>query len=143
MEREPLPALIDVTQLLKEPVGSSRSYDLNGVIHEEVKGLVEGKAKLIHISQGVLVQCELTTEVELICSRCLDTFLLPVSYTAEEEFASVSDLCRDLVLPSSEQSERFTIDDRNILDLSELIRQYTLLNLPMKPLCRLDCPGVD
>ena len=143
MEKEPLRALINVAQLLKEPVGSSQSYDISGMIDEEVEGFIEGKAKLIHISQGVLVQCKLTTEVKLICSRCLDTFLFPISFTAEEEFLPVSDVPDDLALSSPEQSEEFTIDNKNILDLSELIRQYTLLNLPMKPLGRLDCPGVN
>ncbi len=143
MEKEPLTALINVTQLLKEPVGSSQNYDISGVIDEEVEGNVEGKAKLIHTDQGVLVQCKLTTEVKLICSRCLDTFSLPIDFTAEEEFNPVIDVSGDLALSSSEQSEEFTIDNKNILDLSELIRQYTLLNLPMKPLCRPDCPGID
>jgi uncharacterized protein len=143
MEKEPLRASINVAQLLKEPVGSSQSYDISGMIYEEVEGFVEGKAKLIHISQGVLVQCKLTAEVKLICSRCLNTFLFPISFTAEEEFLPISDLSGDLVLSSPEQSEEFTIDNKNILDLSELIRQYTLLNLPMKPLCRPGCPGIN
>jgi uncharacterized protein len=143
MEKEPLIAAINVAQLLKEPVGSSQIYDIGGVIAEEVEGIVEGKAKLIHISQGVLVQCKLTAEVKLVCSRCLDSFSLPISFTAEEEFVPVSDMSGDLALSSSEQSEEFTIDNKNILDLSELIRQYTLLYLPMKPLCRPDCPGIN
>jgi len=142
MEKESLRALINVAQLLKEPIGSTQSYDISGMIDEEVEGFVEGKAKVIHISQGVLVQCKLTAEVKLICSRCLDTFLFPISFTAEEEFLPISDVSGDLALSSPEQSEEFTIDNKNILDLSELIRQYTLLNLPMKPLCRSDCPGM-
>jgi len=142
MKREPLKALIDVAQLLKEPVGSSQSYDIDGIISEEIEGFVEGKAKVIHISQGVLVQCKLTAEVKLICSRCLDTFLFPISFTAEEEFLPISDVSGDLAISSVEQSEGFTINSKNILDLSELIRQYMLLNLPMKPLCRPDCPGI-
>jgi len=142
MEREPLSALINIAQLLKEPVGSSQSHDISGTISEEVKGFVEGKAKVIRTNRGVLVQCKLTAEVELICSRCLNAFLYPISFTAEEEFFSVSDVPIDLARSSPEQSEGFTIDNKNILDLSELIRQYTLLSLPMKPLCRLDCPGM-
>jgi uncharacterized protein len=142
MEREPLRALINVSQLLREPVGSSQSYDISGTIYEEVEGFVEGKANLIRISQGVLVQCKLTAEVKLICSRCLNTFLCPMSFTAEEEFLPISDVSGNLGLSSSEQSEEFTIDNKNVLDLSELIRQYLLLNLPMKPLCRPDCPGM-
>jgi uncharacterized protein len=142
MKREPLKALINVAQLLKEPVGSSQSYDIDGIISEEIEGFVEGKAKVIHINRGVLVQCKLTAEVKLICSRCLDTFLFPISFTAEEEFLPISDVSGDLAISSVEQSEEFTINSKNILDLSELIRQYMLLNLPMKPLCRPDCPGI-
>ena len=142
MEREPLSALINVAQLLKEPVGSSQSHDMSGMIGEGVEGFVEGKAKVIRISRGVLVQCKLTAEVKLICSRCLNTFLCPISFTAEEEFLPVSDVSGDLALSSPEQSEGSTIDNKNVLDLSELIRQYILLNLPMKPLCRPDCPGI-
>jgi len=142
MEREPLRALINVAQLLKEPVGSSQSHDISGTIGEEVEAFVEGKAKVIRISRGVLVQCKLNVEVKLICSRCLNTFLCPISFTAEEEFLPISDLPGDLALSSPEQSEGFTINNKNILDLSELIRQYVLLNLPMKPLCRPDCPGI-
>ena len=142
MKREPRKALINVAQLLKEPVGSSQIHDISGIIGEEVEGFVEGKAKVIRIGQGVLVQCKLNAEVKLICSRCLDAFLCPISFTAEEEFLPISDVSGDLELSSPEQSEEFTIDDKNILDLSELIRQYVLLNLPMKPLCRPDCPGM-
>jgi len=142
MEREPLRALINVAQLLKEPVGSSQSHDISGTIGEEVEGFAEGKAKLIHSNRGVLVQCKLNAEVKLICSRCLNTFLCPISFTAEEEFLPISDVSGDLAPSSPEQSEGFTIDNKHILDLSELIRQYTLLNLPMKPLCRPDCPGM-
>ena len=142
MEREPLKALINVAQLLKEPVGSSQSHDISGTIGEEVEGFVEGNANLIRISRGVLVQCKLTAEVKLICSRCLNTFLCPMSFTAEEEFLPISDVSGDLAPSLLEQSEGFTINNKNILDLSELIRQYILLNLPMKPLCRPDCPGI-
>ena len=142
MEREPLSALINVAQLLKEPVGSSQSHDMSGMIGEGVEGFVEGKAKVIRISRGVLVQCKLTAEVKLICSRCLDTFLCPMSFIAEEEFLPIADVSGDLARSLPEQSEGFTINNKNILDLSELIRQYILLNLSMKPLCRPDCPGM-
>jgi uncharacterized protein len=142
MKREPLKALINVTHLLKEPVGSSQSHDISGIIGEEVEGFVEGKVKVIRISKGVFVQCKLNAEVKLICSRCLDAFLCPISFSAEEEFLPISDVSDDLAPSSLEQSEEFTIDDKNILDLGELIRQYVLLNLPMKPLCRPNCPGM-
>jgi uncharacterized protein len=141
MKREPLKTSINVTQLLKEPVGSSQNHHISGMLAEAVEGSIEGKIKVIRISRGVLVQCKLDAEVKLVCSRCLAAFLCPISFTAEEEFLPVGAVSNGSALTSPEQSERFTIDDRNILDLGELIRQYVLLNLPMKPLCRPDCPG--
>jgi uncharacterized protein len=142
MKREPLEALINVASLLKEPVGSSQIYDIKGMLGDDIHGSVEGTAKVIHIAQGVLVRCELGAEVRLVCSRCLETFLCPVSFSAEEEFLPVADVSDDLTVPLPDRSEQFTIDDRNMLDLGELIRQYVLLNLPMKPLCCPDCPGM-
>jgi uncharacterized protein len=141
MKREPLKALVNVASLLKEPVGSSQSYDIKEVLGDEIEGSIEGTAKMIRTNRGVLVQCELSAEVKLICSRCLEAFLCPISFTAEDEFVPVADVSGDLALSSPEQSEEFTIDDRNIVDLGELIRQYVLLNLPMKPLCLPNCPG--
>lgn len=142
LKREPLRALVNVAQLLKEPVGSSQSHDLSGMIDEEVEGSVEGKVKLIRTSRGVLVQGRLTIEVKLICSRCLDTFLCPIDFTVEEEFLPTVDVSSGLALSLPEKLDGCTIDNNNILDLGELIRQYTLLSLPMKPLCRPDCLGM-
>ena len=143
MKREPLRALINVTQLLKEPVGSSQSCDINGTLSDEIEGSIEGTAEMTRTTRGVLVKCELSAEVKLLCSRCLEAFLCPISFIAEEEFLPVADVSDDLALCSPEQSEGFTIDDKNIVDVGELIRQYVLLNLPMKPLCRTDCPGIN
>ena len=142
MKEQPLEASINVAHLLREPVGSSQNYDMNGMISGEVKGFIEGRAKVIRINRGVLVQCEFEADVRLICSRCLNSFLCSMGFTAEEEFLPVADVSGDSELSETTELERFTIDDRNILDLGELIRQYVLLNLPMKPLCQPDCPGV-
>jgi len=142
IEGDLLRSLVNVAQLLKEPVGSSRSYDINGIIKEQVEASIKGKIILIRSGRGVLIQGELAAEIKLTCSRCLDNFLCPVSFTVEEEVLPVDDLSRDLVLSLPEKAEGFIIDINGILDLGELIRQYTLLNLPMKPLCRPYCAGI-
>lgn len=130
----PFKGLINVAQLLREPVGSSCRYNAAEIIAEQAGSSITGRVVLIHTSDGILVQAQLNTEVELTCSRCLDTFLCPVSFTIDEEY-----------LPSSlsDPSASVAIDDDDVLDLGEVIRQYTLLNLPMKPLCRPDCAGME
>ncbi|MFO7995929.1 MAG: DUF177 domain-containing protein [Dehalococcoidia bacterium] len=142
IEGELLGTSANVAQLLKEPVGSSRSYDIDGTIDGEVEGAVKGRVKLIHTNRGVLAQAELSVDVRLACSRCLDTFSCHLGFTVEEEFLPTVDIASGLPLSLEEEADEFTIDSKNILDLGELIRQYTLLNLPMKPLCRPDCSGI-
>jgi Predicted metal-binding, possibly nucleic acid-binding protein len=138
----PFESWVNVAQLLKEPVGSSRSYDIDDVLAEQVVGSVEGKIMLIRSSQGILVRGELTVKVELMCSRCLNPFFCPISFNIEEEFFSTVDVSSGLPLSLPEEANGFTIDGNHMLNLSKLIRQYVLLNLPMKPLCRPDCAGM-
>ncbi len=139
---EPLIPLVNVAQLLKEPVGSSRSYAVDGMLHEEIDGSVRGHFKLINTDRGILAKGALAVEVELSCSRCLNGFTYALEFEAEEEFLPTIDIASGLDLSPPEEADEFTIDSKNILDLGELIRQYTLLNLPMKPLCRPECSGI-
>jgi len=137
---KPFESLINVAQLLSEPVGSSQSYCIDELVDEQARGLVQGKITLIHSGNGVLVRAELTVKVELTCSRCLDGFVYPANLHIEEEFFSAANVSS--ASPFPEESTEFTIDNHNMLDLGEIIRQYTLLNLPMKPICRPDCIGI-
>ena len=137
---KPFESLINVAQLLSEPVGSSQSYCIDELVDEQARGLVQGKITLIHSGNGVLVRAELTVQVELTCSRCLDDFVYPANLHIEEEFFSAANV--SAASPFPEESTEFTIDNHNMLDLGEIIRQYTLLNLPMKPICRPDCIGI-
>jgi len=141
-EGELFRTLVNVAQLLKEPVGSSRSYALDATIDEDIEGPVTGKVQLIHTDRGILVRVQLAVGLKLECSRCLNMFPYRLDFVAEEEFLPTIDVGSGLPLAPDEDSDGFTVDSRNILDLAELIRQYTLLNLPMKPLCRYDCSGV-
>ena len=136
-----LTGLVNVAQLLKEPTGSSRSYDASEVIQGQPEGSLQGGIALIHAGQGILVQGKLSAHVELVCSRCLKPFPYSLSFSFEEEFLPTIDVSSGLPLPLPEESEGFTIDGNHILDLGEVIRQYILLNLPMKPLCQPDCAG--
>ena len=60
----------------------------------------------------------------------------------EEEYFPVIDVASGGSLPLPDEPGCFTIDEHLILDLTEAVRQYALLALPMKPLCRQDCAGL-
>ena len=118
--------IIDVSQLLKEPAGSHRHYRLDGSGEPPVWGEVE----LVRTDRGVFVSGALRSTLQAVCSRCLNTFDYPVMQDIKEEYLSKA------------EEGAFVINAQGEIDLSEAVRQYMLLAVPMKPLCRPDCAGL-
>lgn len=136
---------INVSQLLQEPIGSTREHKFNDaadILGEGKKYEVQGDCRLLRIRRGILVTCSLDTEVELTCVRCLSRFRHPMIIRFEEEFLPTIDVTSGMPLPQTEDNGAFTIDEHHILDLTEPSRQYTLMAIPMKPLCRVECAGL-
>lgn len=136
---------INVSQLLKEPIGSSRKYkvDENIDITEDIRERrVSGDISLLRTQRGVLVRGDLWSEFELTCGRCLSTFEHPLKISFEEEYLQTVDINSGLPFQPSGEPGSFTIDEHHVIDLTEAIRQYALLAVPMKPLCREDCAGL-
>lgn len=131
---------INVAQLLKESIGSSRSYQINESVGEEGINSVKGEITLTRTDRGILVKGAMAANVTGICSRCLSPVDYLVNFDLEDEFFPSAEIASSSPLP--EEATSFTIDDNHVLDLSEVIRQYTLLAMPTKPLCRPDCAGL-
>jgi uncharacterized protein len=135
----------NVAQLLKEPIGSTRDYELDepvDITGNGVGGQVKGRVRLTRTNRGILVRGTVSTEVEATCSRCLNRFRCPLAFTIEEEYFPVIEVNSGAPLSPPEEPGSFTIDEHHVLDLTEAIRQYALLTMPMKPLCREDCAGL-
>ena len=134
---------INVVQQLKATIGSTRDYKVNDVIDIAGSGSpVQGEVKLTRTDRAILVKGTIQAEVELTCGRCLSVFHCPLTLEIEEEYFPVVDAITGASLPRPDDPERFNIDEHNILDLTEAIRQYALLAIPMKPLCHQDCAGL-
>ena len=136
---------INVSQLLQEPIGSKRDYQLNEVVDSTIDGKgrqIQGECILLRTQRSILAKCVLSTEVELTCSRCLSLFQYPLKLDFEEEYLPTVDVVSGAPLPLSEEAGAFTIDEHHVIDLTEAIRQYTLLAVPMKPLCHEECTGL-
>ena len=135
---------INVSQLIQEPIGSSRHYQVNeaAVFENGSTHHINGECQLLRTQRSILVKCKLNTNAELTCSRCLCTFQHPLTVKFEEEYLPTVDVMTGIPLEISDDICQFTIDKNHILELSEAIRQYTLLVIPMKPLCREDCSGL-
>jgi uncharacterized protein len=134
---------VNVAQLLKSEQGATRIVQIDDVFEDET-GLipVRGELKLTLINKRILVQGRLTIEVQLVCSRCLKPFTCTIPLDIEEEYYPIIDINTGSRLPPPEETGAFMIDEHHILDLTEAIRQYKVMALPMKPLCREDCVGI-
>ena len=135
---------INVAQMLKGSIGTEKVVPVSGKVDITGYGesTVEGKVKLTRTNRSILVKGSLETRVQAGCARCLEPFECPLTLNIEEEYFPMTDVNSGVPLPEPEEPGYFVIDEHLILDLSEAVRQYALMAVPMKPLCRPDCPGI-
>ncbi|MBN1160921.1 MAG: DUF177 domain-containing protein [Dehalococcoidales bacterium] len=136
---------MNVSQLLRDPIGATRDFKIDKLIDIAGDGKnhkIQGECHMLRTQRSILVKCLLDTEVELTCNRCLGKFLQPLKIKFEEEFFPTLDILSGAPLSEPEESSAFTIDEHHTLDLTEAVRQYVLLAIPMKALCKQDCAGL-
>ncbi len=137
---------MNVSQLLRESIGSTREYDIDEVISitgdEREESRIQGHCSLLRTQRSILVKCRLKTDIELSCSRCLTRFRQPLDIRFDEEFFPMVDVESGMMLEPPEEASAFTIDEQHTLDLTEAVRQYALLAVPMKIVCKADCAGL-
>ena len=77
----------NLAQLLKEPTGSTRDYEVDDSFVGPEHGMdrAQGWVQVIRTHAGFVVRAELETQVNLTCSRCLDQFELRSLLKMEEE----------------------------------------------------------
>ena len=137
----------NVAQLLKEPIGATRSHDLVASVEHLAPelaqaDLLEGHVHMLRTNRGILVEGTIQGALVGQCGRCLRDIRLPVQAQIQEEFVPTVDVVRGTRLLTEEEDEALHIDEQHILDLSEVIRQALLLEVPLQLLCRPDCAGL-
>ncbi len=135
----------NMAQLLKEPTGSTRDYEVDGSFVGPDGGMdrAQGWVRVIRTHQGIVVRAELETQVNLTCSRCLGRFELQSELTYEEESIPMNDPATGQTTESPEEADgEIHLDDQHVLDMAEVVRQYVLTAVPIKPLCCEECSGL-
>ena len=131
---------VNVSQLLKASIGSSRTLTLNEDIDNNNLDRIEGNVQLTRTNQGILAKCSVQAFVTTHCIRCLDSVKVPVNLDIEEEFYTKINMRGGL--PSVDQQDNNYISEGHVLNLNDVIMQYAILATPMKVLCRPDCAGI-
>ncbi len=136
----------NVSQLLQEPTGATRRYELDDDHLDLDDGLVvrpvKGHVRLTRTQNGVLADVDAHGPAAIECGRCLGEMSHTLDFRFSEEYYQTVVVNTGAPLPKPEDPEAFLIDETHKLDLADAMRQYALLEVPMLPLCRPDCKGL-
>ncbi len=127
---------LNVGYLYNKAIGTIRdvSIDFDSIKIDDlhIKNL-NSNVRISRTREGLLLQVIGTADIETTCTRCLVDFFLPVQFDFEElyQFPSRQREDTDLILPYD-----------GFLDLNPLYRDYLILAMPIKRLCRPDCKGL-
>lgn len=139
--------LYNVSQLLMEPTGSVRRFQIDEPVSGGFEGLGAGRGtgmvRLLRTHHGLLVSATIEVQVDAACARCLTDFLRTSTLSLEEEcYPTVDPSTGRNMVPPDESEGVVHIDTRQMLDLSDVLRQYLLTDEPLKSLCRPECQGL-
>jgi uncharacterized protein len=112
--------------------------DLEGI---SLMSPVTADLELNKMGKEIVVSGEVTTEVELQCSRCLKIFKRDLELPVEVVYHPLEEIgVEGHGLRDDELDMGFYKGEE--LDLKELLREQLLLNIQMKPLCSEECKGL-
>jgi len=135
--------VLDTRELGRRP-GSLRKVSLTvpapADLGIDVLGVAQGSdidltLRLESVMDGVLVTGTARAAVGGECVRCLDPLERELEAELQELFAYPE------VEQAGDDDELFRLDGV-LLDLEPVLRDAVVLALPLKPLCRDDCPGL-
>ncbi len=144
------PLAWNVSGLLGESVGSIRDYVVMGAVIDPGEGFtlatpIDGRVHLSRTNRGLLVDADFSTVLATECARCLREMTAPLELELHDEALPSIDVKTGKALaPSTEDEETGVIrlTDHHELDLEQAVREAILLNEPIAPLDREDCPGL-
>ena len=102
---------------------------------------IKGHVVLKRDADEILISGDLEVTITLKCSRCLSQFECSVPVNLDLKAFRTIDEDRGYE-PDSELEHNEVFIHNDEIDLGELIVQEISLDIPMKPLCKDDCPGL-
>ena len=108
-----------------------------------LEGPVVADFEIQRLGNEIQVEGTVRATARLQCSRCLAPFTYPVAGSVEATFAPPAKLVE------GDHQHELAQDELEVeplvqggADLRGVIAEQIHLNLPLKPLCREDCPGI-
>lgn len=136
--------VFNVAAFVREPPGTSRRHDVlappEALVVPEVVGPVEGQVQLVRLRDAIHASGKFEASVEQPCARCLEPAHKTLTFEADGEF---------VIDPGERATEEtglepvWPLDARHNLDLSPLLAEGVIAALPLMPVCRPACPGLE
>jgi uncharacterized protein len=131
------PFRLNVGFIVHEEIGYSHHFpfDFGSVtLGDDLElGDLKGEVTIDRTQQGLVVRGRFSARTKLECVRCLKEFSQPLQWEYTELFAFTK--------KTTSETELVMPDDGHI-DLEPILREYALLEVPIKALCRPKCKGL-
>jgi uncharacterized protein len=108
-------------------------------LDERFSGTIRIVAKLDKSVRQIFLRAEMQAEGNFFCDRCLDNFHQQIEAAYSMVYVQGDRSTVDL---NKEEEIQILRADMNYIDLDDDVRQYILLTIPQKLLCRENCQGV-
>ena len=108
-------------------------------LDERFESVVRVKATLDKSLRQIRLQAEISAEGMFVCDRCLDNFEWQIAKNYSMVYITGDRSTVDL---KKEEEIQVISSDMSYIDLDEDVRQYILLGVPQKLLCREECLGI-
>jgi uncharacterized protein len=102
---------------------------------------IRGKIDIIRSDEDVSFCGAVVGSMRMSCSRCLSEFTVEKEMNLDLRLRS-GGLDAQLQQSAERQDAEVVFVEGSELDPAEIILQELLLEIPMKPLCREECPGL-
>jgi uncharacterized protein len=133
------PLRLDVSYLVKESPGTHKEFDFTfpqlAITEEMTLVDIKGKIAISTTEDGVVAEGMLTALTQQVCSRCLEDYWQPLQINFAEIFSSHP-------LETDNGLGEQPLPSDGSIDLTPLLRDYAILDIPIRQICREDCLGL-
>ncbi len=101
------------------------------------------RGSLSKMGREVFLKGNISTEMELVCSRCLEPLIYKIRSKISSHYVPGNETEgheTDVELHASDIEMEFYSDDQ--IDLTQAVYDQMLLSLPLVRLCKTDCQGI-
>jgi uncharacterized protein len=136
--------LLDLNAIAVQPgAKGSFTYSLDLSPNEDFtcEGPIEVALEVFNSGTALLVEGTFKGKAYLPCARCLEETLVEVQGKIQEQFSLPGITSPELGLIDQVEPKEAAFADQ-ILNVTELIRQQILINLPLRVLCKASCKGM-